>query len=325
MGGSDTGWRGAALALAWLAGVALHLQERSLAAAWVYPMLLVAGACGLLVAWRRRRLFVLALLAAALCGAGASGWRAALRMADALEPALEGRDLVVTGIVASLPQASASGLRFRFAVESAREGERAVGVPPLLALGWYRGFHEDARSGEPPAELRAGQRWRFTVRLRQPHGNLNPHGYDYELSLLEQGVRATGYVRDAPAERLDASAGFAVERLRQRVRDAIQASVADRRIAGVLAALAIGDQGAIERSDWDLFRNTGVAHLMSISGLHVTMFAWLAGLLVGACWRESARAVLALPLPRPRAGAAWSRRSPTPSARAGACRRSARS
>ena len=45
----------------------------------------------------------------------------------------------------------------------------------------------------------------------------------------------------------------------------------------MLAALAVGDQGAIEREDWELFRNTGVAHLMSISGLHVTMFAWLAG------------------------------------------------
>ncbi len=145
--------------------------------------------------------------------------------------------------------------------------------------------------------MRAGQRWRFTVRLRQPHGNLNPHGFDYELNLFEQGVRATGYVRDAPAELLDPAAGFIVERMRQRVRDAIEASVADRRAAGVLAALAVGDQGAIEREDWDLFRNTGVAHLMSISGLHVTMFAWLAGVGVALLWRLSPRAMLRVPVP----------------------------
>ena len=66
--------------------------------------------------------------------------------------------------------------------------------------------------------------------------------------------------------------------MRQHVRDAIDARVADPRAAGVLAALAVGDQAAIERDDWELFRNTGVAHLMCISGLHVTMFAWLAGL-----------------------------------------------
>ena len=58
--------------------------------------------------------------------------------------------------------------------------------------------------------------------------------------------------------------------------------------AGVLAALVVGDQAAIDRSDWDVFRATGVAHLMSISGLHVTMFAWLASACVGGVWRRAA-------------------------------------
>ena len=69
-----------------------------------------------------------------------------------------------------------------------------------------------------------------------------------------------------------------VERARESVRDAIFERVADRRLAGVIAALVTGDQNAIERADWDVFRATGVAHLMSISGLHITMFAWLAAL-----------------------------------------------
>jgi competence protein ComEC len=86
-----------------------------------------------------------------------------------------------------------------------------------------------------------------------------------------------------------------VEQARHRVRDAIFERVADRRLAGVLAALVVGDQGAIERADWDVFRATGVAHLMSISGLHVTMFAWAAALLVGALWRRSSRLCLAWP------------------------------
>ncbi|HSW25548.1 MAG TPA: DNA internalization-related competence protein ComEC/Rec2, partial [Burkholderiaceae bacterium] len=42
----------------------------------------------------------------------------------------------------------------------------------------------------------------------------------------------------------------------------------------------------------------GVAHLMSISGLHVTMFAWLAGAAVAWSWRRSARACLWLPSPQ---------------------------
>ena len=67
------------------------------------------------------------------------------------------------------------------------------------------------------------------------------------------------------------------------------------RAAGVVAALVTGDQRAIDRKDWDVFRITGVAHLVSISGLHITMFAWLAGAVIGAAWRRSSRLCLMLP------------------------------
>ena len=134
----------------------------------------------------------------------------------------------------------------------------------------------------------------MTVRLKAPHGSSNPHGFDYELWLWEQGVQATGYVRagphDAPPLKLSGSGwAYPVERARQSVREAIYARIDSRQLAGVLAALVMGDQNAIERTDWDVFRATGVAHLMSISGLHITMFAWAASLLVGGLWRRSAR------------------------------------
>jgi competence protein ComEC len=296
MGGHSTGWRLGGLALAWLVGVALHLQQRSLGPVWTGCAALVLGACGVAVAWRWRRVFIAGLIGAALLGAGASEWRASLRLADALPASLEGRDIVVTGIVASLPQQAPSGLRFSFDVESASLDTQPVTLPTHISLGWYKGWHEDAVSSQPRTLLRAGQRWRFTVRLRLPHGNLNPHGFDYELQLFEQGLRATGYVRDGSAALLDEGAGHPIERLRQQVRDAIDAHVPDPRAAGVLAALAVGDQGAIEREDWDLFRNVGIAHLMSISGLHITMFAWLFGTGLAAVWRRSVRLTLALPV-----------------------------
>jgi len=63
----------------------------------------------------------------------------------------------------------------------------------------------------------------------------------------------------------------------------------------------VGDQSAIGHSDWAVFRSTGVAHLMSISGLHVTLFAWLATALLGRFWRRVGRAwpraLLVLPAP----------------------------
>ena len=308
-GHGDFGWRLTGLALAWIGGVALHLHQAALWPASVGMVACGIGAMALWLASRRRltgvrvapswRRLIVALLGATLLGFGASDWRAATRLADALPTALEGQDLSVSGVIANLPQRSASGLRFRFEVEQATRQGVPVQLPARLALGWYAGFHEDAAQLQPGAELRAGQRWRFTLRLRQPHGNLNPHGFDYELALFEQGVRATGAVRDMPPpELLDRAAGYPVERARQRVRDAIEASVSDRRAAGVLAALAVGDQGAIERDDWDLYRNTGIAHLVSISGLHITMFAWLTGLGIAALWRRSSRALLWAPVPQ---------------------------
>jgi hypothetical protein len=84
MGGSDTGWRLAGLALAWLGGVALHLQQRSLWPAASYLVLLLAGVAALFAAWRWRRWFMLALCGALLCGAACRSRRAAHgRHADA--------------------------------------------------------------------------------------------------------------------------------------------------------------------------------------------------------------------------------------------------
>lgn len=115
------------------------------------------------------------------------------------------------------------------------------------------------------------------MRLRHTHGNRNPHGLDRERWLWEQGIGATGYVRsgprDAPPQRLGERSGYPVLAARQWVAQRIAARVAEPRGAGVLAALVVGDQSAIVRDDWDLFRTIGVAHLISISGLHVTMFA----------------------------------------------------
>ncbi|MDH3461159.1 MAG: DNA internalization-related competence protein ComEC/Rec2, partial [Burkholderiaceae bacterium] len=285
--------------LAWLGGVAVQLQQAALAPPWAYAAVITLAALALFMAVRGaedgRGILILAALAAVLAGFGVTGLRAGARLTEVLPPAIEGQDLQVTGVIASLPQLRSSGLRFRFEVEHATLRDQPIQVPHKVALSWYTGFDKDAVLSQPQRQLRAGQRWRFTVRLRQPHGNANPHGFDYELYLFEQGVRATGYVRDAPALRLDEAAGYYVQHWRQSVRDAITSEVNDPRIAGVLAALTVGDQAAIDRDDWDLFRNTGVAHLMSISGLHVTMFAWAAGLVVSALWRRSQGAMLALP------------------------------
>jgi competence protein ComEC len=291
-------------ALAWLGGSALQMQQPALGSPDLpWGLLAAGGVAAGLAGWTRGRARTFCLVVAlALASYASTSLRAQWRLADALPPALEGRDLVLTGVVVQMPRRAADGVRFTFAVEQAMHAGAVVRVPERVSLGWYRGGPGDdeglAATQAPFEGLAAGQRWRFAARLGAPHGSLNPHGFDHELWLFEQGIRAVGSVRASaarPAERLGVDAGAPVERLRQWVRDSIERRVPDARAAGVLAALAVGDQAAIERSDWDLFRATGIAHLVSISGLHVTMFAWLASLLIGRAWRLSPRAMHVLP------------------------------
>ncbi|MFM6985480.1 MAG: DNA internalization-related competence protein ComEC/Rec2 [Hydrogenophaga sp.] len=288
----------------WVAGVALQLQQADLWEAWVYAALLLVAlmtAAVVLSAWQRlgRMALVLALLATALAAHGLTGWRAARFAAQALDPGLQGRDVRVTGTVAGLPQRGPDGERFVFRVETAAIGHQVMPMPSRVQLGWYLRGAVDA--GPLP---RAGERWQLTVRLRSPHGPFNPHGFDRERWLWEQGIGATGYVRNGPrdeAPRRLAASGWDLDAARQAVSDRIRARVADPRLSGVLAALVVGDQSAIDRADWLLFRSTGVAHLMSISGLHVTLFAWLATRWIALLWRRLARPwpglLLAVPMP----------------------------
>lgn len=275
----------------------------------VLPWLVVGGFFAAMVwmvgpACRRGR--ALGLLVCLLFGIAWAAWRAELRLADALPTAWEGKDVEVIGVIAEMPQSFAQGSRFRFAVESVLTPEAVV--PDSIMLSWYQGRRDDESFSRPA--LRPGERWRFTVRLKRPHGNANPHGFDYEAWLFERGIRATGYVRQAPAERLSAMVwrpGLVIERARDAIRDRFHSLLPPDQYpyAGILAALAIGDQQAIQGDLWNVFNRTGTTHLMSISGLHVTMIAALAAGLAGALWRRSTRLMLWRPAPQAAIVAGW--------------------
>src|ERR1700674_851216 len=190
---------------------------------------------------RRPSRAALALVCGALLGFGYGAWRAQWRLEDALPLAGEGEDVQVVGLVAGLPQLMPHATRFTFDVESVLTPGAVV--PESLALSWYA---ERAKEGEEPAappRLAAGERWHLTVRLKRPRGLANPHGFDFEPWALERGIRATGYVRTKATprlliERVDGWP-YTLHRWRGEIRAAMQAHLADARLAGVLVALAI--------------------------------------------------------------------------------------
>lgn len=233
-------------------------------------------------------------------------------LATELPKEWEGRDVTVIGTIDSLPNRFERGVRFNFAVERVLPIDGVVApLPPKLALSWYSAFR--AEELQAVGDVQPGERWQLTVRMQRPHGNANPNGFDYEVWLLEQNLRATGYVRPDERsllknQRLDSfvfSIGNLVEYCRAGLRNRILSALPDKEYAGVLVALVVGDQRAVSQSDWKIFNRTGIGHLISISGLHITMIAGLFASMVFALWRRSffTRAQLPLLLPAQKAAA----------------------
>ncbi len=301
--------------LGFVAGAALLQNQAALPSPQILALLLVAAFVALLSARKIHR-YRLRIAAFACCGVvlgfAWAGLFAQHYLARELPQEWEGKDVTVIGTIDSLPYSFERGVRFDFAVERVvdADDERPV-LPPRLALSWYSGFR--AEELQAIGKVQAGERWQLTVRLRRPHGNANPWGFDYEVWLLEQNLRATGYVRPDRGttlknQRLDEFVpgfGNAVEYCRGWLRDRIYDALPDKEYAGVIVALVIGDQRAVNQSDWKVFNRTGIGHLISISGLHITMIAGLFAAAVFALWRRSffTEANLPLLLPAQKAAA----------------------
>ncbi|RZI40994.1 DNA internalization-related competence protein ComEC/Rec2 [Herbaspirillum sp. HC18] len=268
-------------------------------------MLALALLAGVLARRLHRPVFRVALFSS--CGVVAgfawAGLFAQHYLSTELPKEWEGRDVTVVGTIDSLPYYFEQGVRFNFAVERviAEAGDAPV-LPGRMALSWYSTFRTD--ESQAVGNVQPGERWQLTVRLRRPHGNANPYGFDYEVWLLEQDLRATGYVRPVRGtslknEKLDdfvPAFGNVVERSRAWLRNRILDALPGKEYAGVIVALVIGDQRAVSQSEWKVFNRTGIGHLVSISGLHITMVAGLFASMVLALWRRSFFTQASLPL-----------------------------
>ncbi len=196
---------------------------------------------------------------------------AMVRLSDRLPESLEGINIPVKGIIVDLPEQDERQTRFDFMVT-----ESAQKLPSKLRLSWYY----------PDQAIKAGQYWSFTIKLKRPHGSLNPGGFDYERWLFTQGIGAAGYVRpdSKPVLLGRDSAWTNISVWRQRITDRLSLLLSESPSLGLIKALTIGDGNGITQQQWDVFRKTGTTHLVVISGSHVGLIAGLAYFLVLKVW-----------------------------------------
>ncbi|MBB1594433.1 DNA internalization-related competence protein ComEC/Rec2 [Achromobacter sp. UMC46] len=234
---------------------------------------------------RREALRIASALLLGLCaGTLNASLQAQLRLDDAL--ADEHQDQVSRLILRVAELADGDDRHQRFVAELAEPAR--PGIPSRIQVTWQAPPGAKRGTLQDIPQLLPGQVWRMALVLRRPHGLLNPAGPDAEARMFARGLRAVGTVRGQPKLLDDqpwASPGIAIERARHLVREGLRKALGEHRYAPVLIALAIGDQAGVARDDWRIFNRSGITHLVSISGMHVTSIAGIAGLLVAALWR----------------------------------------
>jgi competence protein ComEC len=236
------------------------------------------------VAWRRPVWLVPLAFVAGLVW---TGFRAGLILDESLPSALEGKDLIVEGFIADIPQITEFGYRFPFDVVRAAHDVDPVTVPSRVSLS--------ARFGE--IEPRAGEGWRLRVRLTRPHGFVNPGGYDYEAHLFRNRLRARGSVRTWLDPLPERPVRYTIDRVREQLGDTIRSALTDHPQGGIVVALANGHARGITPEQWGVLRATGTMHLVAISGLHISLIAGIAFFLFRWLWALPGRTVLWLPAP----------------------------
>jgi competence protein ComEC len=252
-----------ALVFSFVAGILIFQQFESLPDShWIF-LLVILGIISLLKKWWR--------ISCLLFGIGWTFCIAFAHLSKQLPENLAGKDIQIQGQVIDLPQMDERKVRFNFLLQGQKKG-----VPDKIRLSWYY----------PKTSLKVGQVWQFTVRLKPPHGNLNPGGFDYEKWLFVKNIGATGYVRNKPEPVLitERTGWKGIDIWREIIARRLENYSDTILFFGLIKALIIGDKSSISQSQWQVLRKTGTVHLMAISGLHIGMIAGIVFFLVIKVW-----------------------------------------
>ena len=171
------------------------------------------------------------------------------------------------GIVSNLPVHKNDKTKFSFNIN---EIDEELKLKKIL-VSWYKTDNI----------IEAGQIWELTLKLKPIHGYRNPGSFDYSKWLFRQGYDATATVKNAKliqAQSFDPRS--IINKIRSAISNLIESEFTSARIQALIKALSIGDKSQISYEDSQLFQDTGTAHLIAISGLHIGLVAYI-GLLFG--------------------------------------------
>lgn len=195
-----------------------------------------------------------------------------------LPPSWLHTEVWVQGRVVGIPKLSDQYLSFDVEVHELEQSSERLQGHWRIRLGWEISDFQDPLP-------RAGDQWRWLVKLKPVHGFASPGAFDYEGWMYFQGIRYRGQVRHSQAEWV--STHWSLDAVRQNLSERLARN--GGREEAIMQALLTGDRNSLSSADMDLFAATGTSHLIAISGLHITLVAGMVFWLVQAGWRRIPR------------------------------------
>lgn len=251
-------------ALSWLATVVLLLSQARIPANSLLLVLAIALIC---LIWRCPRLRL--SMAGIVMGLTTSLFHLEQLGAAQLDSDSISIDLRLRVRVVSVPASHPHALRFEARVLDCMTCSSRFG-PERIQLSWYGADQK----------LQAGEIWSLTARLKPLSSLRNPHGFDAIRWGFAKGLHARGYIRKEPAPvREQLASQPDVSALRATIAEHLKHLSSNERHIGLIQALTVGVKDKVPEGTWELLRNTGTAHLLAISGLHISLVAAWAFLL----------------------------------------------
>jgi competence protein ComEC len=276
-------------ALSYALGIVIGAHAWRPASWWVAATLLFAAAGLYFVRGRKWLAVTLALGAFFLAGALHIQLRGSTDAVDtSLQPFADGQPVEMTAHVireGKFREAGSSEIRQSLDIETedlvAKNG-KPIAVHSGVRLGIYSTRPEAVPQApeSPPMRLfHYGERLRLPVKLKLPRNFRNPGAFDYQEYLAANGISALG---SAKAEDIDVLPGFAGNRLelwRTRIHSSIIAKVHalwSPPEAALIDAMVIGEEAFIDRDTRVDFQRSGTYHILVVSGMNVTILAFVA-------------------------------------------------
>lgn len=181
---------------------------------------------------------------------------------------LIGNDIIINGVVDSLLSQKNRTVEFLFVVNQISGHQLSRGLQPKIKLYW----------NDPSLNktIKLNQQWQFSVRLKTPYGRVNEAGFDNETYFVAHQLSGSGKI----------ISGVLLEQgysYRQQLFDKTLQLTEQLPLQPLLLALSFGKRDTLQAEHWQILQQSGLAHLMAISGLHIGLafsIGWLIGVMI---------------------------------------------